>query len=96
MAGFRIPATKSVDVDCTYALATFEIHSNQLRLKKVICDGLDDKTSAMFYWKRPPKADGTQMVVDWVGVKIIHCFRIGWSPSPLKALFYVQICLLNN
>lgn len=59
-----MPATKPADVDCTYALATFEIHSNQLRLKKVICDGLDDKTSALFYWKRPPKVDGTQMVLN--------------------------------
>ncbi|KAI6183552.1 hypothetical protein M3Y97_00500900 [Aphelenchoides bicaudatus] len=70
---FGTPTTKSVpEVDCTYALASFEIHSNQLRLKKVICDGLDDKANAIFYVKKPPKSDGEQM--NWMIATTIEGF----------------------
>ncbi|KAI6228770.1 hypothetical protein M3Y99_01185600 [Aphelenchoides fujianensis] len=45
--------------DCNFCLATFEIHGGQVCLKKVVADNMEERTNAIFYWKRPTKADGT-------------------------------------
>ncbi|KAI6199667.1 hypothetical protein M3Y96_00651200 [Aphelenchoides besseyi] len=45
--------------DCNFCIATFEIHGGQVRLKKVIANDMEERTNALFYWRRPPKADGT-------------------------------------
>ncbi|KAI6242069.1 NACHT domain-containing protein [Aphelenchoides fujianensis] len=36
-----------------------EIHGGQVCLKKVVADNMEERTNAIFYWKRPTKADGT-------------------------------------